>query len=251
MSNPSDKFQYIQYLNIRKAFLQPEYRGLESDEVELKYEEFSKLLLSQKYILLKCKYPQNFRRDDYKGRIAFVVLTRYDSEFRNRSKELSMLMDKLSSMPEIKNNIQISDLFLITLQYLKKRALKKMKEYKQFAHTNILNVKFSSEMPKANLCNIHKICTKEEIKNLVEESYTMIDTQSCISENDTQNVWIGGFSGELIKIIKPSSMAGLSIVYRYVTGVINRIKIDEKVDDEDDEKAENEDDEKADEKTDE
>lgn len=218
----TDKHQYLQYKNIRKAFLNPEYRGLESNDKELKYDEFSKLLLAQKFILLKCKYPTNFRRQSYSDRLALVVLTRYDSDFHNRSKELTSLLDKLSAIPEIKATIgnNIIELFLITSQLLKKRTIKKIKEYQYFSFNNILSVRFAVELPKANLCNKHEIVSVDEVKKLVEDCYITIDRLKYITEDDAQNIWIGGFPGEVIKITKPSQMAGIAIDYRYVTGVV-------------------------------
>lgn len=218
----TDKFQFVQYKNIRKAFLNPEYRALETSDPELKYEEFSKLLLAQKYILLKCKYPNNFRRESYRGRMALIVLTRYDSEYHNRSKEFISLLDKLSAQPEVKSSSE-SDLFLVTNQLLKKRTIKKVRNYRHFVFNNILSVRFAVELPKANLCCRHEITTIEEIKKLSEECYIRVDKDKYIAEDDAQNIWIGGFPGELVKITKPSQMAGYAINYRYITGVIPRV----------------------------
>lgn len=232
-----EKFQYTQYLNMRKAFLNAEYRGLESTDPELKYEDFSKLMMTQKFILTKCKYPSTFRRPDYRGRSVFVVLSRHDSEFHNRSKELIYLLDKLSAMPEAKSNESI-DLILITKEQLKKRTIKKMKEYRQFNYNNILSVRFSIELPKANLCSKHEIVPADEVKKLAEECYIQLDKLSYLSEDDAQNIWIGGLPGEVVKITKPSQMAGLSISYRYITGIIARPAEsgDQEEDDEEEEK---------------
>lgn len=216
-----EKFQYEQYLNIRKAFLSAEYRGMETTDHELKYEEFGKLMLTQKYILLKCKYPQTFRRVDYRGRQMFVVLGRNDSEFHNRSKELLYLLDKLSAAQEAKSN-DLIDLILITKELLKKRTIKKLKDYRNFSCTNVKSVRFSVELPKANLCSKHEIIAYEEAKKLAEECYIQLDRLSPLSEDDAQNVWIGGLPGEIVKITRPSLMAGLSISYRYITGIIAR-----------------------------
>jgi DNA-directed RNA polymerase subunit H (RpoH/RPB5) len=215
-----ERFHYNQYLNIRKAFLNPEYRGLESNDPEMKYEEFSKLLLAQKYILLTCKYPNNFRRKEYRGRQAFVVFTRNDSEFHNRSKELISLLDKISFM--ITDKLTTSDLFLITAQELKKRTMRKVREYKHFNFNNILSVRFAIELPKANHCSKHTIITLQEAKELSEESYMSLDSTSYLPEDDAQNIWIGGFPGEVVKITRTSIMAGQSIAYKYITGVIPR-----------------------------
>jgi len=232
-----DKVQYKQYLNMRKAFLNPEYRGLETKDSEMKYEEFSKTLLTQKYILIKCVYPQTFRKLDYRGRMLYVVLTKHDSEFHNRSKELTYLMDKLSATPEAKSNDKI-DLILITKEPLKKRTIKKMKEYNQFNYINVMSVRFAIELPKANLCNKHEIVSIEEVNKLAEECYIQIDKDKYMSEDDAQNIWIGGMPGELVKITRPSQMAGRAIDYRYITGVI--AKPVENDNDNDDEEAEEE-----------
>lgn len=216
-----DKYQYDQYINIRKAFLNPEYRGMETSDPELKYDDFSKNMIAQKYILIKCKYPASFRRPEQRGKHLFVVLARVDSEFHNRSKELIYLLDKLSTVPEAKSNESI-DLILITKELLKKRTIKKMKEYDQFRCTNILSVRFSIELPKANLCSRHEIVPIEEIKKLAEECYIQIDRLSYLSEDDAQNIWIGGLPGEVVKITRPSLMAGIAITYRYITGIIAR-----------------------------
>ena len=235
-----EKIQYKHYLNVRKAFLNKEYRGLDSDDAELKYEEFTKILLMNKYLLLKCKYPQSYRIQNQRGKYVFVVITRFDSEFHNRSKELVNLLDKLSAVPEAKNNDSI-DLILITKELLKKRTIKKTREYAKFNYSNILSVRFIEEMPKANLCNKHEIIPNEEVKKLADECYIQIDKQDYISEDDTQNIWIGGLSGEIIKITRPSLMAGVAISYRYVTGVIaqpndNMAEADLEEEEDDDEK---------------
>lgn len=216
-----DKYQYDQYINVRKAFLSPEYRGLETSDPELKYDDFSKNMLAYKYILLKCKYPATFRRPEYRGKNLFVVLARADSEFHNRSKELIYLLDKLSTIPEAKSNESI-DLILITKELLKKRTIKKMKEYSQFRYTNVLSVRFSIELPKANLCSRHEIVPVEEVKKLAEECYIQIDRLSYLSEDDAQNIWIGGLPGEVVKITRQSLMSGIAISYRYITGIIAR-----------------------------
>lgn len=228
----TDKHQYIQYKNVRKAFLNAEYRGLETNDAELKYEDFSKQLLAQKYVLIKCKYPAQFRRVEYRNRLALVVLTRYDSEFHKRSKELTSLLDKISNLPEV-NGLKEVDLFLITNELMKKRTIKKVKEYKHFCFNNILSVRFSVELPKANLCSRHEIASPDEIKKLVEECYVTIDRLKYITEDDAQNIWLGGFPGEVVKITKPSQMAGYAIDYRYVTGVIPRIDTSTEANDED------------------
>lgn len=218
----SDKFQFIQYNNLRKAFLDPKYRNMESLDQELKYEDFSKTMLAQKYIVIKCRFPQNFRRVEYRGQPTLVVLTRHDSEFHNRSKELITLLDKLSTYPEVKES-NLTHLFLITVQELKKRTLKKIKEYKNFAFTNILAVRFSIELPEAVHCRRHEIVSAEEVKTLEKECNIGADYSSKnIQEGDAQNLWIGGFPGELIMIKKESMMAGYSIDYRYITGQITR-----------------------------
>ena len=232
-----EKFHYNQYLNIRKAFLSAEYRGLESDEHEMKYEEFSKLLLAQKYITIKCKYPANFRVEEYRNRIAFIIFTRNDSEFFNRSKELITLLDKMST--GIQDKETISDLFLITAQALKKRTLKKVREYRHFNFSNILTVRFAIEIPKANLCNKHEIIPIDEVKKLIDECYIIVDRIKSLSEDDAQNIWIGGFPGEVVKITGPSLVAGYKMDYRYIMGVIAKSAddgIDEEEEDEDDSK---------------
>lgn len=229
-----EKFHYTQYLNIRKAFLDAEYRGLESLDAEMKYEDFSKLLLVQKYIVIKCKYPNNFRREEYRGRNAFIIFTKNDSEFYNRSKELVTLLDKLSVLIPDKTTT-VTDLFLITSQLLKKRTLKKVKEYRYINFCNILSVRFAIELPKANLCNRHIIISSEEVKKLSEECYIVIDRLKYLSEDDAQNTWIGGFPGEVVKIEKPSNMAGYAIDYRYITGVILKSSDNTSVEDDDDE----------------
>jgi DNA-directed RNA polymerase subunit H (RpoH/RPB5) len=226
-----EKFSYAHYLNVRKAFTNREYRGLETEDGEMKYEEFSKLLLAQKYVMVKCKYPSNFRREEYRGRTAFVVYTRHDSEFHNRSKELITLLDKISAL--VGDKSVTSDLFLITKDLLKKRTMKKVREYKHFNFCNIPSVRFAIELPKANLCNKHTIVSVDEIKNLSEECYLVIDRQKNLSEDDPQNVWIGGFPGELVHIERPSLMAGYADDYRYVMGVIPRVSESSNADDDD------------------
>ncbi len=216
-----EKFQYEQYLNVRKAFLSPEYRGMETTDLELKYEDFSKLMLTQKYVLIKCKYPQTFRRSDYRNRHMFIVLTRADSEFHNKSKELTNLLRGLGAVPEAKSQEPIN-LILITKEPLRKRTLKKMKEYRQFNCTNVLSVRFAVELPKANLCSHGEIINEEEAKKLAEECYIRLDSLSPLSEDDAQNIWIGGMPGEIVKFTRPSLMAGISISYRYITGIIAR-----------------------------
>lgn len=230
----TDRFQYNYYLNIRKAFLNPQYRGLESNDPELKYEEFSKILLDQKFIALKCKYPSNFRRHEYRGRIALAVLTRYDSDVHRHSRDLVSLLDKLSTISEVQTT-ETTDLFLITNEVLTKRTIKKVKEYKQFAVTNILSVRFAVELPKANLCSKHEIASPEESQKLAEECYVMIDKLKYITEDDAQNIWVGGFPGEVIKITRTSVMSGYALDYRYVTGVITRTESSEAAEEEEEE----------------
>lgn len=233
----SMSIQYKQYLNVRKAFLLPEYRGLETKDNELSLDEFSKTFGHQRYILLKCIYPQNFRKNEYRGRSVFVVLTKSDGEFHNRSKELVYLMDKLSGTPEAKTGDKI-DLFLITSEPLKKRTIKKMKDYSQFNYVNVPLVRFAVEIPKANLCNKHEIATDLEIKKLAQECYNQTDKNKYMSEDNPQNVWIGGLPGELIKITRYSMMAGISIDYRYITGLIIQVNENEGDDEEEEEPEE-------------
>ena len=215
--------QYPQYLNLRKAFLLKEYRGLESSDPELKHDEFSKTLLAQKFVSIKCKYPADFRRPDYRGRLALVVLTRYDSEFHNKSQNLGVLLSKINSAQEIKS-AEIVDIFLITTHLLKKRTLKKVKEYKNFTFTNISTARFAIELPKANLCNPHSIVPDEEAELLDKKFYVREINNKHISETDPQCIWIGAFAGEFVKIIRPSPTAGIAIDYRFVTGVNTRKK---------------------------
>lgn len=234
-----ERFHYNQYLNIRKAFLNPEYRGLESNDSEMKYDDFSKLLLAQKYILITCKYPNNFRRKEYQNRLAFVIFTRNDSEFYNRSKELISLLDKISSL--ITDKLVISDLFLITSQELKKRTMRKVREYKHFNFNNILSVRFAIELPKANHCSKHTIISPQEAKELSEESYISLDNNSYLPEDDAQNIWIGGFPGEVVKISRTSIMAGRAIAYKYITGVIPRDTDDQNPEEDEEDEKESED----------
>lgn len=234
-----ERFHYNQYLNIRKAFLNPEYRGLESNDPEMKYDDFSKLLLAQKYILITCKYPNNFRRKEYQNRLAFVIFTRNDSEFYNRSKELISLLDKISSL--ITDKLVISDLFLITSQELKKRTMRKVREYKHFNFNNILSVRFAIELPKANHCSKHTIISPQEAKELSEESYVSLDNNSYLPEDDAQNIWIGGFPGEVVKISRTSIMAGRAIAYKYITGVIPRDTDDQNPEEDEEDEKESED----------
>jgi DNA-directed RNA polymerase subunit H (RpoH/RPB5) len=231
--------QYPQYLNLRKAFLLKEYRGLESSEPELKHDEFSKTLLAHKFVIMKCKYPNDFRRHDYRGRIALVILTRYDSEFHNKSQNLVALLNKINSAQEIKSAENV-DIFLITTHLLKKRTLKKVKEFKNFSFTNYSTARFAIEMPKANLCNRHIIVTDEELEKLDKKYYVRGGDNKHISETDTQVIWIGAFAGEVVKIIRPSMTAGIAVDYRVVTGVNTRKKNEEEDEDEEDEPEEKE-----------
>jgi DNA-directed RNA polymerase subunit H (RpoH/RPB5) len=235
----TDKYQYRQYQNLRKAFLSTEYRGLESKDPELKYEEFAKQLLAQKFVTIKCRYPDSFRRPEYRGRPAIVVLTRYDSEFHNRSKELTTLLDKISSFPEVKSS-SLTDLFLITSQDLKKKPMGVARSYTNFSFTHILSVRFTEELPKANLCSRHVVATEEEIKRLRQECYIKIDKLKYIAEDDAQNIWVGGFPGEVLRIEKASQMAGLSLDYRYITGQIPKVDNSTEEDDADEKEEDSE-----------
>lgn len=231
-------YQYKQYLNIVKAFTSPEYRGYETKDPILQYEPFAKQLLASKYIIIKCRYPDTFRRPEYKGRLAIIIYTSEDSEFHKRTVVLKNLLNKIITIPD-KNEGEY-DLFMITHELLKKRPLKAFKEYAGFKFTNYTSVRFSEELPKAVGCNQHEIITEEEKNNLIKECYLTIDRQKYIAENDPQNIWIGGFSGELVKITKPSPTGGYAIDYRYIMGIIDRSSDEPEYDEEQEQEPDDE-----------
>ena len=91
------------------------------------------------------------------------------------------------------------------------------------------NNTFETERPKHMLVSKHEILTQDEYNNLIKYS-TIVNPLNLpkIRLDDTQCIWIGAESGDIIKITR-RTIIGESTNYRVVIGPIsNKIKSDYK-----------------------
>ena len=108
--------------------------------------------------------------------------------------------------------------------------------YSQHIVMKLNNTMFETERPKHMLVSKHEILTRDEYDNLIKYS-TIVNPLNLpkIRLDDTQCIWIGAESGDIIKITR-RTIIGESTNYRVVIGpisnkiksVYNPISIDEK-----------------------
>jgi DNA-directed RNA polymerase subunit H (RpoH/RPB5) len=143
------------------------------------------------------------------------------------------------------NNKKFIESIFITKQPLTTYYLRNIqaqsKKIKLVVH-NYLHKHFLLDISRAPLCGKHIRLTKNQSIHIVSsELMTSPYNLPRILITDPHVIWIGAKVGELIKIIRPSEMAGLSISYRIVVPPSGKIMHSEILDDDEVDDADNSD----------
>lgn len=164
-------------------------------------EEFIKTLQFYSYVKIKAENKQ--------GEIIYVFLLS-DPIFTSKSIEFKKL---LNTIPEKK--IHLVTVSNIGIKTPVKKFLMKY-DKKKLTVKNFLYAHFKIDVRKNVLVPVHKLCTPEETKKIMEdENVDNILRFPKIKNTDPQVLWAGGNPGQLMKIIR-KSVIGEVVYYRVI-----------------------------------
>ena len=208
---------YKIYENVIKMITMPEYRGLELDSSKIKIEEFYNTIHIDNYIIIKCGKKEEEEKKVQDSTIAFYI-TAINSGITRTIIEFKKLMNK------VPNNIKY--IYIINEKEFSQQVYNVISLlYSQYIVMKLNNNTFETERPKHMLVSKHEILTQDEYNNLIKYS-TIVNPLNLpkIRLDDTQCIWIGAESGDIIKITR-RTIIGESTNYRVVIGPIsNKIK---------------------------
>jgi len=205
---------YNSYKNVIKMITLPEYRGLVLDSPELKENTFYSDIHLINYVIVKCR-----EKDDKLSTTAFYI-TKNNSGITRTVVEFKKLMNKVQK--------GIKCIYIISNKDFSQQVFKTMLAmYPQYIVMKLNNAIFEDERPKHILVPKHEILSSDDYYQLVNH-LTIVDPLNLpkIKINDTQCVWIGANSGDIVKITR-HTIIGESINYRIVIGPMsNKIRFE-------------------------
>ena len=189
-------FKYIDILG---------YEPIIDDNGEFKKQkkEFMKTLQFYYYVRIRAT-----KKDDIND-VMYVLLIG-DGNLISKSPEFKKI---LNNIPESKATI-----VLVSKDGLKTPIKKFLMSYtkKTLYVKNLLYDNFKVDARENVMVPIHKLCTKTETKKIMDDNkIDNIQLFPKIRSNDTQVLWLGGKSGQLIKIIR-RDVTGEVLYYRVI-----------------------------------
>jgi len=202
MSIIAENKPHVIYENIYKFF---EYREIQPKNEKVSVNEFNNLLLQNVYIEID---GINTRSNNDVKVYLFI-----DVDGKS--------VDSTTFNKFIKNKIEQSDtqeilMVINNITSSRKKKIEKLRAKKAKLELYDYDM-FSSIKPENILVPEHILMSQEEQDEFIE-TYKLDHEYifPFIEKNDPQVVWIGGESGDLIKIINRNEISGLEIKYRKV-----------------------------------
>jgi hypothetical protein len=199
MADIESNIQYKQYLNLQ--IFTKKWRNMEIKNKILNENEFIKNMQFNNYINLECISKSN-------GKITMIFLLAKTNKSIN-TQDIKKILNKVKIVCDV---ILISE-YNITIDLNK--ILYNMKHINNiycYKHEN-----FNLIIPECTLTGLHKILSKQEIYQLINEDlFTTISNLPKIRENDPQCIWIGAKTGDVIEISSPSYITHSYRTYKVV-----------------------------------
>lgn len=196
--------QFNQYKNLNE--FATTWRGYTSDFEMLNEDAFRKQMQSNQYI--RMDYINKFEKP------VQIYLLSPTSKYNN-NQVLKQLLVKIKDP---------TDVILVTEQPLKKYAYDNINTFKHLRVKGYLHRHFDIIMPHAPLVGKHRIMSKPEVLNLLNNELrcSLINLPK-ILEEDTQCIWIGSRCPDVIEIRSVSDIMGESVRYHVVVPKSGRI----------------------------
>ncbi len=202
---------YTQYNNVQ--VFAKEWRGYIAKSEPLARSTFDKELSLNKHVKLEYMNPKN-------GRSVVILLFMPDNQqYAMSSTALKRILNR------IKNPC---DVIIITQKPLGSYSKSAVREFAHLRIYSYLHENFNIILPNGPLCYKHRILSKDEVDNLLNnELYCYLINLPKIVYDDPQCIWLGCEIGDVIEITSPSDISGEFITYRVVVpkqGVVMNIK---------------------------
>ncbi len=192
---------YKKYENIQKFILK--YRGYEMKEKFFGFDTFKKTMQIEQYVKHTCINTK-------KERTVYIYLFADHSKYVKTTAQFKRLMDKIPEEP--------ADVIIISKEELNVYINKALAKYAFLNIHNYLHKYFAIELTDGPLCSPHTVLTDSEVRTLCSRDLIIHPLSlPSISINDSQNIWVGGELGQVIRIESISEITGKTLRYRIVS----------------------------------
>jgi DNA-directed RNA polymerase subunit H (RpoH/RPB5) len=169
---------------------------------------FRTAIQTDEYVMLECQ-------DTRKNRTVYIYLFDKSSKYSNSSQDLKRLLKKIKDP---------CDVILITYAPFNVYGRKAIALHKHLNIYTYLHVIFDLVVPNGPLCYPHRILSKDEVLKLCnDELFCYLTNLPKIFDEDSQCIWIGAESGDVVEIKMLSDIAGETIQYRVVVPRSGRV----------------------------
>lgn len=175
----------------------------DDDVVKKEKKDLIKTLQFYSYVKIKAAHKKN------KDVLMYVFLIR-DSNFVSKSLEFKKLLNKIP--------VEEAHLVIVSKEGIKTTIKKFLAKYtkKKLHVKNLLYAHFKVDIRKNIMVPLHKLCTLEETKKIMEDNkIDNLNQFPKIKSVDPQVLWTGGKPGQLMKIVR-RDVTGEVLYYRVI-----------------------------------
>lgn len=199
-----------QYKNIQIFAEDPKWRGYKAMEPPIPIDQFKKTMQMERVV--RMLYV------DRQGKEVVIFFTAKGHNISN-AQSIRQLIGKFHRPIHV---------IFITEQPLNNFGKKALQAYRHLKFERLLHENFSLIVPYGPLCHKHRIMSKEEVDQLLNNGlYVRLINLPKILKSDVQCIWLGAQLGDVIEIEMISDICGPSLHYRVVVQKSGRVAIRE------------------------
>lgn len=211
---------YLVYQHLGRFF---ESRGLSAnlDELDISRDRFITEIDQIGYFRIDAKMIKN-------SKMVTIMILSLKGKYTNHAPQLRELVYSLNSEDVTRKGL-LSEVIVITPEKIKKKKNPTKSDDKgskifDKKPSNLTNVKinfypyhiFSLDVPRAQIVPKHELVTEEEVKTFLSRERLNIMDLPLIPSSNPPIIWIGGESGQVVRIKHPSETAGKAYTYHVI-----------------------------------